>query len=227
MCKYPSFFGFSLLILVLCGKILQRCGGCGSRRIIQIHTTASCQMPCVYHIILTKNCHWIFSKLSVGGVRICINFEKHIAKQKRELHLCNSNLNVQYFSKTLIDLNHWKWSIRTVFCCYCVMWFRPVLLSTWPWLLQFAQQDFSLNNAHHNANLPAANANHSVWLLQAFAPGTYTFSHKVNWYGYYFTTWMQSRYAFSEVKLTGEKSKNAALVASFQLPDKRNFAGIV
>ena len=32
--------------LVLCGKMPQGCGGCGSRWIMRIRTTASCQMPC-------------------------------------------------------------------------------------------------------------------------------------------------------------------------------------
>ena len=41
--------------LVLCRKIPQGCRGCGSRQIMRICTTASCQMPCYYLFKIKRN----------------------------------------------------------------------------------------------------------------------------------------------------------------------------
>lgn len=92
-----------------------------SIHLINLYIYLGISAPLSYYniiIIFTKDCHWIISKLSVGEVRISINFEKHIAKQKkRELHL-SVILNWMYsiFSQTLIDLNKWKWSLLFLLC---------------------------------------------------------------------------------------------------------------
>ena len=140
---------FSLIcnnFLVLCGKMPGGCGGCGSRQIMRIRTTASCQMPWWMKIFCRMSSSsslngwkffWTDDPICTNGIQLIMNVWHKLMPSKPVLAMQTDSLSVRFlrewshFSEKKKKLKIYFITIflRIHLYIFCVKWPNVMQLS--------------------------------------------------------------------------------------------------